>query len=266
MLSPGEGVATPVWSAARRTVGRLVIAGLLAGAAGCSLTPDDTSHTVTDASVLSNEASSSPPTLVAAPAPFDTKKHSTTDPDSIWVVVNKRHPITPADHRPGLTLVRGYQVARPAAAPLARMLDDSDRVGLGLKIASAFRSYGYQQGVHAATVAAQGQAAADEVSARPGHSEHQTGFAVDVITPDAPGCNFEECFASTPAGQWLAENAWRHGFLVRYAEGDESVTGYRAEPWHLRFVGRPLTRAMRESGVSTLEEFLDVSGGDYPER
>jgi D-alanyl-D-alanine carboxypeptidase len=195
---------------------------------------------------------------------FDTKAHSTTDPSSIWVVVNKTHPIDPLSFRPELAIVRGYQVATAAAEPLTDLLDASDHAGLGFKIESAFRSYDYQVRVHDEHVASQGQQAADRVSARPGYSEHQTGLAVDLITPDDPSCDFDQCFAQTPGGRWLSQNAWRYGFLVRYTAGNESVTGYEPEPWHLRYVGKPLAAAMHDAGVTTLEQFLGVPGGDYP--
>lgn len=197
------------------------------------------------------------------PKPFDRTQHSTTDPASTWVVVNKKHPIAP-DYRPAITLVRGYQVATPAAGPLAELLAASDREGLGFKIASAFRSYAYQQGVYGHVVAASGQTAADRVSARPGHSEHQTGLAADLVTPASPGCDFDACFADTAGGRWLAENAWRYGFIIRYQAGTTRLTGYSPEPWHLRYVGRPLAAELRRTHVATLEEFFGITGGDYP--
>ncbi|HEY0948944.1 M15 family metallopeptidase [Nocardioides sp.] len=195
---------------------------------------------------------------------FDRAAHSTTDPSSIWVIVNKSHPIEPSDFRPAIALVRGYQVAVPAAGPLEDLLAAADAEGLGLKIASAFRSYDYQLSVHAAHVAERGHVAADQVSARAGHSEHQTGLAVDLVTPADPGCDFDACFADTPAGRWLARESWRFGFVVRYRAGTTAVTGYSPEPWHLRFVGRELAAELHRSGDPTLEEFFDVSGGDYP--
>jgi D-alanyl-D-alanine carboxypeptidase len=204
-------------------------------------------------------------TVATTPEPsFDLGAHSTTDPSSIWVVVNKTHPISPAAFRPDLAIVRGYQVARPAARPLERLLDAGDRRGLGLKIESAFRSYAYQLHVHAATVASRGEAEADRISARAGYSEHQTGLAVDLVTPGDPGCDFEPCFAHTPAGRWLATDAWRWGFVVRYQPRTTAVTGYAPEPWHLRYVGRPLAEEMRRTGVRTLEQVFGISGGDYP--
>ncbi|HEX6149029.1 M15 family metallopeptidase [Nocardioides sp.] len=220
---------------------------------GDRLAPDPTAPTATVA-------------VTQAPRPtheFDRAAHSTTDPASVWVIVNKTHPIEPLDYRPEMSLVRGYQVATPAAGPLRRLLADTDRRGLGLKIASAFRSYAYQQGVYANAVAVYGERDADRLSARPGHSEHQTGLAVDLVTPASPACDFDPCFAGTPGGRWLTRAAWRYGFVVRYQPGTTAITGYSPEPWHLRYVGRALAAELRRTGVVTLEEFFGVRGGDY---
>ena len=191
---------------------------------------------------------------------LDLAAHSTTDPSSIWVVVNKVREIHPLDFRPRLSLVRGYQVADAAARPLARLLRAGDAAGLGFKIASAFRSYAYQEQVHDALVASRGRAVAAQVSALPGHSEHQTGLAVDLVTPAHPGCDLAPCFSGTRAGRWLARNAWRDGFIVRYTRQNQAVTGYAPEPWHLRYVGRPLAAAMRADGIASLEQALHVGG------
>ncbi|HET6153849.1 MAG TPA: M15 family metallopeptidase [Marmoricola sp.] len=211
------------------------------------------------ASRISGRASRDQPTF-----PLDTSLHSTTDPRSIWVVVNKKHPIHPLDYRPDIAIVRGYQVATAAAGGLNDLLNAGDRAGLGLKIESAFRSYDYQVSVHGSLVASEGQAAADRISARPGYSEHQTGLAVDLITPGRPGCDFEACFGRTAAGRWLSANVWRYGFLVRYTVADQAVTGYQPEPWHLRYVGTALSTAMHTANVATLEQVFGIPGGDYP--
>ena len=214
--------------------------------------------------VLVSEAPAAPSETQRTARPFDRTAHSTTDPSSIWVIVNKSHPIAPSDYRPDLAIVRGYQVATAAAGPLGRLLDASDRRGLGFKIASAFRSYAYQLRVHAEVAAARSDAEADTVSARAGYSEHQTGLAVDLITPADPACDFEDCFAGTPGGRWLARNSWRFGFAVRYLPATAAITGYAPEPWHLRYVGRLLSTQLHREGTATLEEFFGVPGGDYP--
>lgn len=194
---------------------------------------------------------------------FNLHAHSTSDPSSIWVVVNKKHPIKPLDYVPDLTIVRGYQVAVAAAPELRRLLHAADRAELGFKIASAYRSYGYQLQVHDELVAAHGQAYADHLSARPGYSEHQTGLAVDLVTPASPACDFRACFTDTPGGRWLRLNSWRFGFIVRYTQANRVITGYASEPWHLRYVGRALARQMHSRGVATLEQMFGIAGGGY---
>ncbi len=89
--------------------------------------------------------------------------------------------------------------------------------------------------------------------ARPGYSEHQTGLAADVSRADG-ACELKACFSQTAEGQWLATRAWDYGFILRYPEGKEMATGYEYEPWHIRYVGVELARAVRDSG-QTLEEF-----------
>ena len=256
-----------VWTRARVGTACAAVAAVVAGAQALP-SGDRPAPTPVAAASGASAAPPSPPSASEArqreqARGFDRGRRSTSDPRSTWVVVNKRHPVTPREFRPELALVRGYQVATPLVGPLTRLLASGGRRGHSLKIASAFRSYGYQAAVHASTVAARGRAAADRVSARPGHSEHQTGLAVDLVVPTEPACHFDACFARTPAGRWLAGNAWRHGFLVRYQPSTSSVTGYSPEPWHLRYVGRSLAAEMRRTGVATLEEFFGVRGGDY---
>ena len=217
-------------AAAVATVATVLVIGGVTAISGGGTSPSSV------AKVLPNPGSGSTFTTLDArrePAtpsrePFDRTAHSTTDPASVWVVVNKTHPIAPSDFRPEIQIVRGYQVATAAAGPLQRLLDAGDRRGLGFKIASAFRSYGYQLHVHAATAAARGDAEADLVSARAGYSEHQTGLAVDLVTPADPACDFDACFARTPGGRWLARTAWRFGFVVRYQPGDHGRHRLRA--------------------------------------
>jgi D-alanyl-D-alanine carboxypeptidase len=194
---------------------------------------------------------------------FDREQHSLTDPTSIWVIVNKRHPLSPLDFTPRLTTVRGYQVAPPAAEPLSRMLDAADAAGVALKIASAYRSYAYQVGVHEHLVATIGLQRADALSARPGYSEHQTGLAVDLQPLDGT-CALDPCFAHTTAYRWLAVHAWRYGFVIRYTAANRRVTGYSPEPWHFRYVGPALARELRRTHTPSLEQFFGVTGGDYP--
>jgi D-alanyl-D-alanine carboxypeptidase len=205
---------------------------------------------------------------VDAPAPrpatgLDLTEHSTSDPESPWVVVNKRRPLDPVDHEPDLTVVRGYLVRTDAARDVAALLDAADADGVRLTLRSAYRGYPKQVEVYEGWVAQLGAERADDVSARPGYSEHQTGLGVDVGGTTRPECDFEACFGETVEGRWVAEHAAEFGMLVRYTRQNSAVTGYAPEPWHLRWVGRELAAHMRATGVTTLEEVLDVPGGDY---
>jgi len=212
------------------------------------------------------------PTLVPRPttAPpleptFDLAQHSTSDPASPWVIVNKQHPIA-QDHVPAdLVDVDGARVRAPVQPDLTAMVEAAAAAGPRLVVRGGYRSYAEQAGARAAIEARRGFAHAERYSARPGFSEHQTGLAVDIDSGTDPGCNLQTCFARTPEGVWLAEHAWEFGFVVRYTEANTAVTGYAPEGWHLRWVGRELTAWLRTEGVGSLEEALGVPGGaEYP--
>jgi D-alanyl-D-alanine carboxypeptidase len=199
---------------------------------------------------------------------FDTKQHSLDDPASIWVIANKRRPLQPTDYSPGdlvapdvplrLTAqTEEMQVRAAVAAALEDLVAAAGKDGLDLMVSSAYRSYAYQEGLYNTYVRQQGQAVADTQSARPGHSEHQTGLAVD-IEPASRECEIEECFGDLPEGKWVAANAYKYGFVVRYAKGKDHITGYIYEPWHLRYVGKPLAAELHRLGNPTLEEFFEL--------
>ena len=181
------------------------------------------------------------------------------------MIVNKTHPITPSDFRPDIAIVRGYQVATAAAGPLGRLLDASDQRGLGFKIASAFRSYDYQRQVHDQVEAASGATQADLVSARAGYSEHQTGLAVDLVTPADPRLRLRGVLRAVrrEAGGWRTARGGSASWSATSRRRPPSPDT-QPEPWHLRYVGKPLARELRREGIATLEEFFGVPGGDYP--
>nr|WP_250130198.1 M15 family metallopeptidase [Jeotgalicoccus sp. WY2] len=104
-------------------------------------------------------------------------------------------------------------------------------------------------------VAQDGKEAADRYSAEPGHSEHQTGLAIDVGSYDS-AVLLQTSFEYTPEFQWLKDVAHEYGFIIRYMKGKEDITGYMYEPWHLRYVGDKAP-AIYESGL-TLEEYFEL--------
>ena len=122
--------------------------------------------------------------------------------------------------------------------------------GLDLWIASGFRSYDTQASLYQRYCDEDGQAAADTYSARPGHSEHETGLAIDLN-------EISSSFAYTAEGQWVAEHCWEYGFILRYPADKVAITGYMYEPWHIRYLGRDVASAVYSSGLC-LEEYLGV--------
>lgn len=123
--------------------------------------------------------------------------------------------------------------------------------GYDMQIVSGFRSYEKQKTTFAYWESIDGFERADRYSAQPGHSEHQTGLAMDISS-------LKQSYGNTPEGKWLAEHCWEYGFLLRYPKNSESITGYIYEPWHVRYLGKSTAKLVHDSGL-TLEEFLGVA-------
>jgi D-alanyl-D-alanine carboxypeptidase len=183
-------------------------------------------------------------------------------PNSIWMLVNKTKSI-PLTYIPeGLLLpdvaertdktIEERSVRSDVAEPLKTMFVAAGADGHDLMIGSAYRSAALQKVYFDSYAAASGAEAANQYSAHPGESEHQTGLSVDISTLSR-NCYLDECFTSTPDGQWLATNAHEYGFTLRYPKGKEIITGYQFEPWHYRYVGVDLATALYQSGL-TLDE------------
>jgi len=150
----------------------------------------------------------------------------------------------------GLPETFGPGIDASAAAMFTQLAADAQKAGLMITFTSGFRSYAYQDMLYKDYVNQYGQAAADLYTQRAGHSEHQTGLAIDVNTAN-------ESFAGTPEALWLEQHAHEYGFIIRYPKGKEAVTGFAAEPWHLRFLGIQTATKVHNSGL-TLEEYLGI--------
>ena len=133
-----------------------------------------------------------------------------------------------------------------AATALEEMFAAASEEGAPLSTVSGYRSYTKQSTIYSRKQKTAGQETADAYVALPGSSEHQLGVAMDVAKRG--GSNLNGGFGKTKAGLWVAENAWRFGFVVRYLEGKESITGYSYEPWHVRYVGKEHARALQSLG------------------
>ncbi len=200
-----------------------------------------------------------PDTPVSSPADQYPVQLSADQAASITVVVNKKHKL-PDSYVPNLVVFpgssNGNQSLRPeASAALMNLFSGGASAGHSYTIISAYRSYNQQVITYNGWVAQDGQAAADTYSARPGYSEHQTGLAADLNLID-------QSFGDTPAGQWLAAHAHEYGFIIRYPNGKDAITGYHYEPWHLRYLGVDVASAVYNSGL-TLDEYYGVPGGGY---
>jgi len=210
------------------------------------------------------QSSTPSPTPTPTPTPtFNKSQLSIDDAASLWVVANKTRPLNPKNYAPALTALNlpgGGEMRPEAAAALRQMFADYQaQSGAQLKVVSAYRSYNTQVATYNGWVSRLGQAQADRQSARPGTSEHQTGLAVDINTGSDQG------FGATPAGTWLATNSYKYGFIVRYPDGLEPITGYEYEPWHFRYIGVDLATEMHTTGVQTLEQFFGLPAApDYP--
>ncbi len=179
------------------------------------------------------------------------------EPDWRLTLVNEANPL-PEDYEPDTAEAdNGYLFDIRAVEPLRALLQAGREAGLDLVVTSGWRSWAYQEQLFEDKVArvmsgtgldraAAEELAADEV-ARPGTSEHQLGLAMDIAKKNSSQLN--TAFAETEEGQWVAANAHRFGFIVRYLKEYEDVTGYMYEPWHVRYVGKEQAQAIYESGV-----------------
>ena len=174
---------------------------------------------------------------IAPPEPV-TKNGITTVGDVL--IVNKKYSL-PRDY--------GSELNPEAASALDGMRADS---GYEMPLISGFRSYEKQESVFAAWCARDGVERASTYSARPGHSEHQSGLAMDITS-------LEQSYGITGEGKWVAENCYKYGLILRYPRGKYTTTGYIYEPWHLRYLGKSTAKLVHDSGL-TLEEFLGVEG------
>ena len=163
------------------------------------------------------------------------------------VVANKHYPMS-KDYNPGENPTAKAELLKLIAAMQQAGFPISDHY-------SGFRSYETQTQLYQNYVNKDGKAEADRYSARPGYSEHQTGLAFDLIGTNGNLVTEEK------AAQWLLDHAADYGFVVRYLKGKEKETGYMAEEWHLRYVGKE-AKEIAASGLS-LEEYYGFEGGDY---
>ena len=175
------------------------------------------------------------------------------------LIVNKSYPL-PKDFVPNNT----YQkiTDETGMCPLCidikaynafeRMKKDAEKENLKLWIQSGYRTYAYQESIYNRYVKKDGKENADIYSSRPGYSEHHTGLSFDINVVN-------DSFIETKEGMWINDNAYKYGFIIRYPKGKEKYTGYKYEPWHLRYVGKDLAEKLYNDGDwISLEEYFDI--------
>lgn len=142
-------------------------------------------------------------------------------------------------------------IDKEAYGKFLNMKNDAASIGHNIWIQSGYRSYSYQVGLYDKYYKRDGKNA-DKYSARPGHSEHQSGLTFDLNT-------INDAFGDTPEGYWINDNAYLYGFIIRYPKGKQDVTGFKYEPWHLRYVGEELAEILYNNGDwITLEEHFNI--------
>lgn len=164
------------------------------------------------------------------------------------LIANKQYPL-PKTYNPG--------ESSESKAALEKMLAGAKSAGFNLVAFSGFRSYEYQTTLYSNYVNRDGKKAADRYSARPGYSEHQTGLAYDIGEKGREDLWLTSEFGESAAGKWLHQHAHEYGFILRYPQGKENITGYMYESWHFRYVGNETAKAVYEQNT-TLEEYLGL--------
>ncbi len=192
----------------------------------------------------------------ADPPAFNMRKYTLDAPSSRWVVVDKLRPLNPRKYEPSdlvrVSIPRTFSATIRREANTALTLMNKEFVQshpkYGLVVHSGYRSYATQKAVWDGDYT---------LTALPGYSEHQTGWAVDLAGKNGK-CAIYECFANTTEGKWLAANSYKYGFILRYPKGMQNVTGYQFEPWHYRYVGTLLSIEMHNRNIKTLEQFFGL--------
>ena len=180
---------------------------------------------------------------------FYTNMIDTDMSDGYLIICNKYHKLK-SDYVPDLASLSGYgggYLEKTAAEYFKKMSDAAKKEGIKVYNISGYRSYNTQKSLYNGYVSRDGQKNADTYSARAGTSEHQTGLATDINSVSTS-------FETTKTYKWLAKNAYKYGFILRYPKGKEYITGYMYEPWHYRYVGTSVAKIIYEENI-TYEEY-----------
>jgi D-alanyl-D-alanine carboxypeptidase len=272
------------------TAALLTLALLLLAACGNSPTPAASQPPATPTPSANTSLPSAPastkPSQTATPtstpnqtaAPTSTPKASPSgtgkdeaievvaQPESITALVNKQFKL-PEQYEPGDLVypdvlftfkekIEKRMLRKEAAAALEKLFAGAKEDDILLAGVSAYRSHATQTTLFNRYVKQDGEEKAKTYSAVPGHSEHETGLAIDV-SGSTGKCAAQDCFAGTKEAKWLDEHAAEYGFIIRYPNGKSAITGYQYEPWHLRYVGIKVAKEIHNKSL-TMEEYYNA--------
>ncbi len=184
--------------------------------------------------------------------------------DGILVLVNKKRYLDP-DYKPNDLVIPNIKFSfrekhekkymkREAAKALEELFGQAYEKGIHIFALSGYRSYDTQKWIFENKANKTGEKKANELIARPGESEHQTGLAMD-LTSQSVQFDLKEEFGDTKEGRWVGNNAHKFGFIIRYPKNKMSITGHGYEPWHIRYVGKKAAKEIYNKDI-TLEEYL----------
>ena len=187
---------------------------------------------------------------------FYKKVKDIKNPDSLMVLVNKLNRLqsnyVPHDlEKISLNYATNNKFLRKEAKEnFEKLSSDAKKIGYSIIAVSAYRDYDYQENLFNNYVKEKGENYALKCSAKAGHSEHQTGLSVDVMGSN----NDYDQFEKSKEFDWMKNNSYKYGFILRYPKGKEYITGFKYEPWHYRYVGKDIASIIYTEGI-TLEEY-----------
>lgn len=190
-------------------------------------------------------------------------KPATRSGDDLLVLVNKEYQL-PQSYAPsdlvlasntGIRRGSSYYLRNILINDLKNLVNAATADSIDLSIVSGYRSYSTQVATYNHWVSINGVDGADKISARPGHSQHQLGTAVDFSSSEVAD-GLGGSFYTTRAAAWLYSNSWKYGFVISYPSGYESTTGYSYESWHYRYIGVENAQEMHNMGM-ILEVYLE---------
>ena len=231
-------------------------------------TTSDTLNRVTEGGTTDNTSISADNTDEATTTAAKLPVIADEDDWALYVIGNN-NPL-PGDFTVEIKTVAGERTLDKRCADYAiQMLNDAKSQGVGLYVTSAYRSIQYQADNlqnYISRLMAQGYTEEEATKqahkeiALPGHSEHNAGLALDIVSDDywSNHSDLDESFDKLPQYEWLVNNSWKYGFILSYPKGKENITGFIYEPWHYRFVGLEHAKKIHEVYEAT-GEFLTVN-------